>query len=65
VEIDGSRSSSPRQKTRVSAGLVFGWGFTGAHLGLLIDDLAVALGCGASEKLDDVVEEVNIDAAGS
>jgi hypothetical protein len=65
VEIDGSRSSSPRQKARASARLGFGWGFTGAHLGLLIDDLAVALGCGVSEKLGDVVGEVNIDAAGS
>jgi hypothetical protein len=57
--IDGQRSSSPRQKTRASAGLAFGWGFIAAHLGLLVDDLAVALGCGASEKLGDVVEEVN------
>jgi hypothetical protein len=40
-------------------------GFTGAHLGLLGDDLAVAFGCGASEKLGDVVGEANIDAAGS
>jgi hypothetical protein len=65
VEIDDSRSSSPRQKMRASVGLGFGWGFTGAHLGLLVDDLAVALGCGVSEKLGDVVGEVNIDAAGS
>jgi hypothetical protein len=65
VEIDGSRSSSPRQKTRASVGLGFGWGFTRAHLGLLVDDLAMALGCGASEKLCDVVGEVNVDAAGS
>jgi hypothetical protein len=43
----------------------FGWGFIGAHLGLLVDDLAVALGCGASEKLGDVIGEVNVDAAGS
>jgi hypothetical protein len=63
--IDGQRSSSPRQKTRASAGLGFGWGFTGAHLGLLIDNLAVALRCGASEKLGDVVVEVNVDAVGS
>jgi hypothetical protein len=35
------------------------------HLGLLVDDLAVALGCGASEKLDDVVGGVNVDVAGS
>jgi hypothetical protein len=40
-------------------------GFTGAHLGLLSDDLVVAFGCGASEKLGDVVGEANIDAAGS
>jgi hypothetical protein len=50
---------------RASAGLGFGWGFTGAHLGLLIDDLAVVLGCGVSEKLGNVVGEVNVDAAGS
>jgi hypothetical protein len=65
VEIDGSRSSSPRQKARALARLGFGWGFTGAHLGLLVDDLAVVLSCGASERLVDVVGEVNIDAAGS
>jgi hypothetical protein len=40
-------------------------GFTGAHLGLLGDDLAVAFSCGASEKLSDVVGEANVDAAGS
>jgi hypothetical protein len=40
-------------------------GFTGAHLGLLGDNLMVAFGCGVSEKLDDVVGEPNIDAAGS
>jgi hypothetical protein len=50
---------------RASSGLGFGWGFTGAHLGLLIDDLAVALGCGVSEKLGDVIGEVNVNAAGS
>jgi hypothetical protein len=65
VEIDCSCSSSSRQKTRASTGLGFGWGFTEAHLGLLVDNLAVALGCGVSEKLGDVVREVNVDAAGS
>jgi hypothetical protein len=40
-------------------------GFIGAHLGLLGDDLAVAFGCDASEKLGDVVGEANVDAAGS
>jgi hypothetical protein len=36
-----------------------------AHLGQLVDDLAAAFGCGGSEKLGDVVGEVNVDAAGS
>jgi hypothetical protein len=36
-----------------------------AHLGRLVDDLAVAFGCGGSDKLGDVVGEVNIDAARS
>jgi hypothetical protein len=63
--IDGQRSSSPRQKTRASAGLGFGWGLSGAHLGLLVDDPEVALGYDASEKLSDVVGEVNVDAVGS
>jgi hypothetical protein len=65
VEINGSRSSSLRQKARASARLGFGWGFTGAHLGLLGDDLVVVLDCGVSEKLGDVIGEVNVDAAGS
>jgi hypothetical protein len=40
-------------------------GVIGAHLGWLIDDLVAAFGCGGSEKLGDVVREVNVDAAGS
>jgi hypothetical protein len=36
-----------------------------AHRGLLVDDLATVLGCGASEKLREVVGEVNVVAAGS
>jgi hypothetical protein len=40
-------------------------GFTGAHLGLLGDDLAVAFGYGASEKVGDGVGEANVDVAGS
>jgi hypothetical protein len=35
------------------------------HRGLLVDDLAMVLGCGASEKLGEVVGEVNVAAAGS
>jgi hypothetical protein len=41
VAIDDQHSSSPRQKTRASAGVRVWLGFTGAHLGLLGDDLAV------------------------
>jgi hypothetical protein len=41
------------------------WGIIGAHLGLLIDDLVMVLGCGASKKLGDVIGEVNVAAAGS
>jgi hypothetical protein len=50
---------------RASAGVRVWLGFTGAHLGLLDDDLAVAFGCGALEKIGDGVGEVNIDTAGS
>jgi hypothetical protein len=50
VTIDGDRSSSPRQRRGRRRGLGFGRGFTGAHLGLLGMDLAVAFGCGVSEK---------------
>jgi hypothetical protein len=38
---------------------------TGAHLGRLGIDLAVAFGCGRSKKVGEVVEEVNIEAARS
>jgi hypothetical protein len=58
-------TSSPRQKTRALAGVRVWLGFTRAHLGLLGDDLAVAFGCGASEKIGDGVGEANVDAAGS
>jgi hypothetical protein len=47
------------------ARLGFGWGSSGAHLGLLVDDLVTMLGCGALEKLVDGVGEVNVVAAGS
>jgi hypothetical protein len=50
---------------RASAGVRVWLGFIGAHLGLLGDDLAVAFGCSASEKIGDGVREANIDAAGS
>jgi hypothetical protein len=50
---------------RASAGVRVWLGFIGAHLGLLGDGLAVAFGCGASEKIGDGVGEANVDAAGS
>jgi hypothetical protein len=40
-------------------------GIIEAHLGLLVDDLAMAFGYGGSKKLGNVVGEVNVDAAGS
>jgi hypothetical protein len=50
---------------RVLVGVRVWLGFTGAHLGLLGDDLAVAFGYGASEKVGDGVGEANVDVAGS
>jgi hypothetical protein len=40
-------------------------GFTGAHLGWFVDDLAAAFGCGGSEELGSAAGEVNVDAARS
>jgi hypothetical protein len=48
-----------------AAGLGFGWGLLGAHLGWFVDDLAAAFGCSGSEELGDGAGEVNIDAARS
>jgi hypothetical protein len=47
------------------ARLGFGWGFTRAHLGRFVDDLAVAVGGGVSEELGDAARGVNVDAARS
>jgi hypothetical protein len=50
---------------RVSARARVWLGLTGAHLGRLGVDLVVAFGCSGSEKVGEVVEEVNVEAAWS
>jgi hypothetical protein len=52
-------------ETRASARARVWLGLTGAHLGRLGVDLAVAFGCGRSEKVSEVVGEVNVEAAWS
>jgi hypothetical protein len=49
----------------IGGGLGFGREFTGAHLGLLGVDLAVAFGCGPSEEVGDVIRKANVKAARS
>jgi hypothetical protein len=44
--------------------LGFGRGLTGAHLGWLGVDLVVAFGYGGSEKVGEVVGEVNVERRG-
>jgi hypothetical protein len=65
VTINGDRLSSPRQKRGRWRELGFGRGLTGAHLGRLGVDLAMAFGCGLSEKVDDVVGEAIVKVAWS
>jgi hypothetical protein len=47
----------------MAARLGFGRGVLGAHLGWFGDDLVVAFGCGGSEKVGELVGEVDVEAA--
>jgi hypothetical protein len=38
------------------------WEKSGAHLGLVVDNLVMGIGCGASERFGDGVGEVNVVA---